>query len=68
MATEDKIHRVLVILTRQIGDVLLSTPLIHAARQRWPQAQIDVLGFAGTLAVLRGNPDVSGFVEVHPGA
>lgn len=68
MATEDKIHRVLVILTRQIGDVLLSTPLIHAARQRWPHAQIDVLGFAGTLAVLHGNPDVSGFVEVQPGA
>lgn len=64
---EEKIDSVLVILTRQIGDVLLCTPLIHAARERWPGARIDVLGFAGTLAVLRGNPDVNGFVEVKQG-
>lgn len=64
---EEKIDSVLVILTRQIGDVLLSTPLIRAARERWPTARIDVLGFAGTLAVLRGNPDVNAFVEVKQG-
>lgn len=51
--------RILVIATRQIGDVLLTTPLIHAARQRWPLAQIDVLGFEGQLGVLAGNPDVN---------
>ena len=39
--------RILVIATRQIGDVLLTTPLVRAARERWPQARIDVLGFAG---------------------
>lgn len=55
--------RILVIATRQIGDVLLTTPLIHAARQRWPSARIDVLGFGHTLDVLRGNPDVSGLVD-----
>jgi heptosyltransferase-3 len=67
LAVDEKIDSVLVILTRQIGDVLLSTPLIHAARARWPKARIDVLGFAGTLAILRGNPDVNGFVEVKQG-
>lgn len=51
-------RRILVVATRQIGDVLLTTPLIHAARERWPEASIDVLGFEGTLAVLRGNADV----------
>ncbi|GAC1534243.1 MAG: glycosyltransferase family 9 protein [Ramlibacter sp.] len=56
-------QRVLVIATRQIGDVLLTTPLIHAARQRWPQAHIDVIGFAGTLGMLRGNPDVHQLIE-----
>lgn len=61
---------VLVVVTRQIGDVLLTTPLIRAARRRWPQARIDVLGFSGTLGMLRGNPDVSALVEVpaRPGA
>ena len=50
--------RVLVVVTRQIGDVLLTTPLIRRAHELWPQARIDVLGFDGTLGMLRGNPDV----------
>jgi heptosyltransferase III len=60
--------RVIVIVTRQIGDVLLTTPLIHAAKQRWPQSKIDVLGFAGTLGMLRGNADVHEFIEVPAGS
>jgi len=51
-------NRILVIATRQIGDVLLTTPAIRAARQRWPAARIDVLGFQGTLGMLAGNPDI----------
>ena len=51
-------NRVLIIATRQIGDVLLTTPLVHAARKRWPKARIDVLGFEGQLAILKGNPDI----------
>ena len=61
-------RRILVICTRQIGDVLLTTPLIAAARKRWPDAEVDVLGFAGTLGILAGNPDVHAFVEVPPGS
>jgi heptosyltransferase-3 len=64
----ERVRRVLVICTRQIGDVLLTTPLIAAARARWPAAEIDVLGFAGTLGLLRGNPDVHSLVEVPPGS
>jgi heptosyltransferase-3 len=63
----DRFDRILVIATRQIGDVLLTTPLIHAARLRWPQARIDVLGYPGTLGMLRGNPDVAGCIEVPSG-
>jgi len=56
----------LVIVTRQIGDVLLTTPLIHAARQRWPEAAIDVLGFEGTLGMLRGNPEIRQLIATPP--
>ncbi|HZN46852.1 MAG TPA: glycosyltransferase family 9 protein [Ramlibacter sp.] len=52
------VRSVLVVVTRQIGDVLLTTPLIHEARRLWPEAAIDVLGFEGTLGMLQGNPDV----------
>ena len=61
-------ERILVVCTRQLGDVLLTTPLIHAARERWPEAEIDVLGFGGTLGMLRGNPDVSALIEVPAGS
>ena len=62
-----EMKRVLVIATRQIGDVLLTTPLIRAARERWPDARIDVIGFAGTLGMLRGNPDLGGYIETPAG-
>jgi len=65
-ARADGVNRILVIATRQIGDVLLTTPLIRAARRRWPQARIDVLGFQGTLGMLRGNPDVDALIESPP--
>jgi len=64
----DNFQRILVIVTRQIGDVLLTTPLIRAARLRWPSARIDVLGFAGTLAILSGNPDIGELIQVPPGS
>ncbi len=56
--------RILVVIPAQIGDVLLCTPLIRAARERWPGAQIDVLGYAGSLQLLAGNPDISQRIEV----
>lgn len=57
-------RRILLVATRQIGDVLLTTPLIAAARESWPQARIEVLAFAGTASVLRGNPAVDAIIEV----
>lgn len=57
---------ILVICTRQIGDVLLTTPLIAAAHREWPDAKIDVLGFAGTLGMLSGNSDVNATIETPP--
>ncbi|HWP10223.1 MAG TPA: glycosyltransferase family 9 protein, partial [Ramlibacter sp.] len=60
---ESRFDRILVVATRQIGDVLLTTPLIHAARGHWPHARIDVLAFEGTGGMLRRNPDVDRLIE-----
>jgi len=49
---------ILVVVTRQIGDVLLATPLIREAKTLWPEAQVDVIGFQGTMGMLEGNADV----------
>jgi heptosyltransferase-3 len=62
-AQQRGIERVLVVATRQIGDVLLTTPLIHSARRRWPKARIEVLAFAGTAGMLHGNRDIDQVLE-----
>jgi len=51
--------RILIVALRRLGDVLLTTPLIRSLRHAWPDAQIDVLVFADTAAILDGNPDLN---------
>ena len=56
--------RVLLVATRRIGDVLLTTPLIASIHAAWPAAAIDVLVFSGTGAVLAGLPGIDAVIEV----
>lgn len=53
------VQRILLIATRQIGDVLLTTPLLRSLRHAYPEATIDMLVFAGTESILAGNSDCS---------
>jgi heptosyltransferase-3 len=55
--------KVLFIATRQIGDVLVTTPLISKARELWPDAQFHFLGYRGKLDMLYGNPDIAEIIE-----
>ena len=55
--------KVLFIATRQIGDVLVTTPLISQARELWPEAEFHFLGYRGKLDMLKGNPDISQIIE-----
>jgi heptosyltransferase-3 len=56
--------KILVIVTRRIGDVLLTTPLIRSLRRAWPEAHIDVLVFTGTEGILADNPDINRIITV----
>ena len=55
--------KVLFIATRQIGDVLVTTPLIAQARELWPTAEFHFLGYRGKLEMLKGNPNISRLIE-----
>jgi heptosyltransferase-3 len=55
--------KVLFIATRQIGDVLVTTPLISKARELWPDAEFHFLGYRGKLDMLKGNPDIAKTIE-----
>ncbi len=48
----------LVIRRDNIGDLLCTTPLIRALRERFPQAWIGVLANTYNAPVLAGNPDI----------
>lgn len=56
--------RVLVIVTRRIGDVLLATPVLRSLKRAWPQAAVDMLVFAGTEGFVTGNHDVHEIITV----
>ena len=50
--------RLLVIRRDNIGDLVCTTPLLHALRRQWPQARIDCLVTRYNQAVLAGHPDI----------
>lgn len=58
-----KPKKVLFIATRQIGDVLVTTPLISKARELWPDAEFHFLGYRGKLGMLHGNPNIAEVIE-----
>lgn len=57
--------RVLVIVTRRIGDVLLATPLIRTIREAWPKTSIDVLVYKNTEGVIANNPDIEKIITIE---
>ena len=50
--------KLLVVTLRRLGDVLLTTPLVRSLRRGFPDATLDILVFAGSDRILKGNPDV----------
>ena len=60
--------KILFIATRQIGDVLLVTPLLRSLRYAYPQAIIDILVYTGKGEILIGNPDYNKLISIseHP--
>jgi len=48
----------LLVKLNHIGDTLIMTPTIHAIREAYPDARIDVVVRKGCEGVLEGNPDI----------
>lgn len=58
--------KILIIATRQIGDTLITTPLIKRTYELWPKAQIDFLGFHNATGILEGNPYLNKIIGSNP--
>ncbi len=61
-------RRVLVCQQRQIGDVLLSTPVFRLLRRRFPGAELHLFTEEKCAPLLRGNPFISAFHTIDKGA
>lgn len=57
--------RILVIRRDNIGDLVCTTPLLHALRMHFPNAKICALVNSYNVAVLENNPDIDG-VYAYP--
>ncbi len=56
---------ILVIALRHLGDVLLCTPLISSLQKAYPHANINVLVYKNTAAILAGNSDINEIITVN---
>lgn len=54
----NKSPRILITRRDNIGDLICTTPLLHAVRERYPDAYVAVLVSSYNQAVLNGNPDI----------
>ncbi len=52
-------QKILVLQPDHIGDVLLSTPMIHALRQKFPESQIDILVGSWAKPIVEHNKDIN---------
>ena len=56
------LEKILLIQFRQIGDVILTTPISKILRQHFPYNRIDILTFASNEHIWRHNPYISNLI------
>ncbi|RNC68892.1 MAG: lipopolysaccharide heptosyltransferase family protein [Desulfuromonadales bacterium] len=52
------LNRILFIRRDNVGDLICTTPAIHAVRERYPQARIGILVNSYNADIVAGNPDI----------
>lgn len=60
-----KINRILIYRARFMGDVILTTPLLHVLRKHFPQSKITYLAESPYQTLLENHPDVDEILTYH---
>ena len=55
---------ILVIITRRIGDVLMSTPVFRSLRHSYQNAKLDVVVYKGTEGCIAANTDIDHIIPI----
>lgn len=58
--------RILVIQHKQIGDVILTTPVVRVVKERYPDAKVYFLTESFCAPILEGNPHLEGIISFDP--
>src|SRR5687768_11324619 len=61
-------QRILIAQPAFLGDVILSTPLMRALRDRWPDAYVAAMVRAPAVPLLKGLPFLDDVFLDHPAA
>lgn len=56
--------KILVIQLKQIGDVLLSSPLCNTLKKNYPDYQIDYIVYDYTVGVVENNPYIDNIIKI----
>lgn len=62
----EAVKSILIMLFRQIGDVLLATPTIRAFKEAFPGSRLSVAVFKESTPILEGNPFINQIIVVDP--
>lgn len=57
--------KILIIQTAFLGDAILTTPLVRALRQTFPDSLIDILLIPETFAVFENNPHITNIITYN---
>ncbi len=57
-------RKILVIQLKQIGDVLLSSPICNTLKLNYPDSQIDYIVYDYTIGVLENNPNIDNIIKI----
>lgn len=56
--------KILVIQLKQIGDVLLSSPICNTLKKNYPDSQIDYIVYDYTAGVVENNPNIDNIIKI----
>lgn len=56
--------KILVIQLKQIGDVLLSSPICNTLKKNYPDAQVDYVVYDYTYGVVKNNPNIDNVIQI----
>ena len=61
----EEYKKILIIQTAFLGDVILTTPLIRALKETFPESEIDILTIPETSIIFRENPFINKILQFN---